>query len=351
MDLSTISADLILKIPETSPENLYSNDSDKAKSEYHTLSKRFHPDTDLLNPKLHDVFRHIKKLYDVALVKIKTATWETPFKYQLHVAGKVMQRAYRVKHKFELGTMYVGDIAVTYVVKPEFEHLFNNAVEIINGLKYPTEDIKKQIRPIMPNIETSFKADEGLVLVIRKSPDFLLLRDVLTYRNFLDIKQVAWIYGRLCNICCYLHLATSVNHNAISPETIFVDTVTHQVALLGGWWYASNNVKKQLLGLPEYSVLHGYPSIMRTKMPDQKNDLTLSKAVARDALGDVYGSKLRHNSAIPKSLIEWFNTPTGGSAQKEFVAWEKVRDTAFGPRKFVRMEVTAKELYPESFLG
>jgi hypothetical protein len=200
------------------------------------------------------------------------------------------------------------------VIKPEYEILVNNAKTIIGNLKYPTTDIKTQISPIMPEIETSFKADEGLILVIRKTPDFLLLRDILNLQEALDPRHVAWIYGRLCNICCYLHLAADVTHNAINPETLFIDPVTHRVALLGGWWYASNNQKKKLLGIPEYSVKHGYPSVMRTKLPDLKNDLTLTKAVARDALGDVFGSKLRHNIAIPKELTEWFSSPCVGES-------------------------------------
>lgn len=345
MPTNNLTAEQILKISQ--PEQLFSNDFGSAKVEYHALSGEWHPDANL-GRDTSDVFVHIKQLYDIALTKIGTIHWNAYHKFTLTKKnGSILTRNFHSKHQFELGDCYIGDVAVTYVVKHDFEQAYQNAISMINALPYRDAKVRAMISPLMPNIETTFEAEEGLVLVIKKSKNVLVLSDILRYLSKIDEKHTAWIFGRLMNICCYLQFVAKITHNSINPETIFIEPTMHSVHLFGGWWYASPISAPQLLGVPKYTIDHGYPSIMRTQKPDFKNDLTLAKAVARQLLGDVNGlSYLTKDSTLPKPLVEWFAQPTSGNALTDYKDWETVRDKSFGLKRFIKLCVSAKDLYP-----
>ncbi|MFX4865105.1 hypothetical protein ABTB62_20195, partial [Acinetobacter baumannii] len=75
---------------------------------------------------------------------------------------------------------------------------------------------------------------------IRKTPDQLLLSDVLSFYKTtpFPLAHAGWIINGLLNIACYLE-HSRLTHNAISAETVFVSPLRHTVHLLGGWWYST----------------------------------------------------------------------------------------------------------------
>ena len=49
---------------------------------------------------------------------------------------------------------------------------------------------------------------------------------------------------------------------------------------------------------------------------------------------------------VPKPIVNWLRLPSSGDAVKDYQIWsEKILNYAFGKRKFVKMELTSKELY------
>jgi hypothetical protein len=332
----------------TQPENLFTNDLDTATSEYHALSRRWHPDA---NPGIDtsNVFIHIKALYDTATGKIGTVYWNSYHRLILTKKdGSGLSRKFHSRHTFELGDCYVGDVAVTYVIKHDFELYYQNAIDMINALPYRDARLRAVIAPLMPNIETTFEADEGLVLVLKKSKDVLNLGDILNHFGKLSDRHTSWIFGQLMNICCYLQFVARLTHNGISPEAIFIDPAVQSAHLFGGWWYATPKTEQQLLGAPKYTVDYGYRFIKGINKPDFRNDPTLAKAVARQLLGDVNGlTYLTKDSILPKLIVEWLAQPASGNALTDYKEWEAVRHRSFGQR-FAPLSITAKDLYPDT---
>jgi hypothetical protein len=346
MAIEELTAAEILAIPTHRPDKLFDNDADAAKKQFRELAMLWHADRNH-SREAPAVFVHIKAIYDEAEKKIGTPSWTNSNKYELHIKnGRTVRRAYRVRREFELGTMYIGDAAVTYVLNKSNGQLYRNAIMHITSFKYPDAATAQQFAPMLPSLETSFEAEEGFVIVIRKTKNVLLLRDILNHLGTISDTQTAWIFSRLAALCCYLQTTAKLTHNDITPDTIFIDPIKHSVHLLGGWWYAAPIAARALLGMSAHASLYGYPA-GRTPKPDFRNDLTLIRAVARELLGDVNGIKYRTaESKYPRPFVEWLSAGTTGKAMADYQSWQKCRDESFGQRQFVVMQVDASTLYP-----
>ena len=57
------------------------------------------------------------------------------------------------------------------------------------------------------------------------------------------------------------------------------------------------------------------------------------------------GFGLDADPALPRALLDWLRTPTGGDAIADYAAWEQVRDSSLGPRRFARLETTPSDVY------
>jgi hypothetical protein len=45
-------------------------------------------------------------------------------------------------------------------------------------------------------------------------------------------------------------------------------------------------------------------------------------------------------------MVNWLRLPSSGDAVKDYQIWsKKILDDSFGKRKFVKMELTSKDLY------
>jgi hypothetical protein len=347
MAIQDLTAKELLAIPKDRPDKLFDNDADTAKKQFRELAMLWHEDINRA-PEAPAVFRHIKDLYDEAEKRIGTPAWSCSNKYEFHIKnGRTVRRAFRVKRQFELGTTYIGDAAVTYVLNGNHGQLFRNAIMHITNFKYPDAATAQQFAAALPSLETSFEADEGFVIVIRKTKNVLLLRDVLNHFGTLPDTQTAWIFSRLATLCCYLQSTAKLTHNDITPDSVFIDSVKHSIHLLGGWWYAAPIGARKLLRVSPYASLYGYPSASRTPVPDFRNDLTLIRAVARELLGDVNGIKYRTaNSTYPRPFVEWLSAATSGKAISDYQSWQKCRDESFGKRQYLVMPIDADTLYP-----
>jgi hypothetical protein len=255
--------------------------------------------------------------------------------------------SYHRKLKFELGEMYISNASVTYAVDREYEDLFNNAVEKISHFQYLDSKMEKEVSKYLPSISKVFETPKKLCLSIKKTEDLLLLKDVLEYfGGKMGPRHVAWIMGTLHNLLCYVQYA-NLSHNGISSQTYFISPEFHSGALLGGWWYS----KMILDGTPmtkvpklTYNVM---PSDLKiSKRADIRTDLELIRVIGRELLGDITGSLLGNDTNIPKPLISWLCHPSSGSAFEDYEEWDKkVLGASFGPRKFVKLDVSSSKLY------
>src|ERR1035437_3968236 len=191
-------------IAVTKPEQLYTGDAVIAEIEYRKLSRIWHPDRKPLGS--DTVFAQISTLYHKGMEKLKAGTWETPglFIYT-DLKGKKNEIKYKKHHVFELGDMYIGDYTITYLIHKDSQDLFDNAKRVIKGFKYANDKMQTEVSRYLPVIHSENETADCLVLVVKKTPDLILLRDVLDHlKGKIDPKHVAWILNTIYNLACYL---------------------------------------------------------------------------------------------------------------------------------------------------
>lgn len=357
-NLDKLSAEQLLSA--NAPESLFSRDHYEAKQEYRNLARRWHPDHHRdEGGKASNVFSHIVELYRKAEEKRAKGTWNEPYekieqetpglkKFACIKTGHVKTVEYLSARRFELGCMYIGANSVVFEVENEFSDLFHNGRRKIRGLRFQDENMAVEMSNFLPQIEDIFQTTSSQLLRIRKTPDQLLLADVLKYyaTRIEPIEHVGWILNVLLHISCYLEWS-GIAHNAISPETLFISPLRHSGMLLGGWWYAAC-CGEELKALPDRSLKFIPPDIIDNKIADTRADLELIKALGREILGDVTGRSLEADASLPEILPEWLQLPSGENAVAEYREWKyTVLERCFGEPHFVPMDLNSKDLYKE----
>ncbi len=340
-----LSADQIYNIPVTSPERLFTQTD--IKKQWQRFSRKWHPDRSTFDPS-GKVLAHIQNIYKEALKRLDSGTWKGAAEIRFNTgAGKTFRFAYRTMHEIELGKMYVAKTKLMFVVKKDYEDLFDNGIKRMKAIKYPAA-LKKEFERYFPKVKFVDKTtDIGLVAVLDKPEGAVLLQDLIDYMpdDRIDPKHVAWITSSLYNIATFLD-HTGVCHNSIIPTAIFIDPVNHAAFLLGGWWYATESGGK-LKAVPS-ALLKTLPKeVFDTKLANTMYDRKAVKGVAIACLGDptMIGSKLLMRTDVPKPMTSWVRAPSGTDAIGEYDGWYKTLKTCFGKRKFIKFDVDVDDIY------
>ena len=340
-DVSKLTAIEILAV--TKPEQMYSRDETVATIEYRKLSRIWHPDR---KPGFDNVFAQVSTLYHKGVEKLKAGTWETPGLFTFtDTKDKKFEVRYKKHHVFELGDMYIGDYTITYMIHKDSQDLFDNAKGVIKGFKYANDKMQSEVARYLPVIHSENETADRLVLVVKKTPDLFLLRDVLDHLNGkMDPKHVAWVLNTIYNIACYLKFA-GITHNSIGLDSYFISPQHHSGAMLGGWWYAAP-IDSKLVAVPARTVTYAPRDLTSKKIASMKIDSELIRATGRELLGDGNGSKLLSDPNIPNSLLNWVRTAGIGDAYKEYEEWsKKVLKDSFGERCFVELKIQSSDVY------
>lgn len=347
-DVTSLTEKEILAISPVWPEHLFTNDVEEAKRQYRRLATKWHPDK---NPDVgHRVFVHIQALYTAAEERIRNSTWRINGLLKIRDArsGTESTIRYKKSRPFELGHVYVGDDVVAWAIESQYENLVRNALEISKStLKYRDTAMKTEHARYMPTVLSVVKGKDQILVVMKKTPDQVLLRDVLEhFGGKLEPRHVAWIISGLLNINCYLNF-TGVVHHAISPDTVFIGPENHTVSLFGGWWYAARHGQR-ISVVPTRTLDYGPPDLATQKKAHRHTDSALIRATGRELLGDISGSRFAGDKTIPAAMSLWLRTGGEREAYTEYDHWyNRVLQDAFGPRRFVRMSVKASDIYKE----
>jgi hypothetical protein len=238
--------------------------------------------------------------------------------------------------------MYVGNSHITFLIEKDHKNLWDNAISMIKGLRYASDKMKQEMSRYLPTIRTTAELPKHYALVLNKTPDLILLRDIPNTIPEWD-RHVAWIISSLYNLTCYLEFA-GVTHNDISLDTYFISPEYHSGALLGGWWYSCKKGDK-LLAVPTDSYNLFPPTMRKTRVADHSLDKELLRALGRELLGDRAGTRLSINEAAPLPLINWLRCATSQPATKEYSLWDKVLEESYGKKKFMHMDISPESIY------
>lgn len=325
----------------SNPCLLFSSSEDVAKSEYKYFVFNYHPDR-CDHPKATEALQHILELYVQVLVHIKNGTWNIPGVLDLvDINNKKYRLRYKKEKQFELGKMLISDTVVAYLVDIKYKSLYDNFKAQISNFKYASKEMEKEFKRYLPEIAGTFVTNDQCVIVVKKTPDLLLLSDVLEYYDkagYPDVwdKHVAWIQSRILNLQCFLKYNNKV-HNAICTDTIFISPEYHSIALLGGWFYTVPR-KSKMLAVPDklYNLVPN--KVLTSKLSSILTDGEMGKDVCRKALGKY---------KAPKAFENWLKYGAG-KPEKDFDIWQnKILKDSYGERKFIKLELTANEIYTE----
>ena len=342
---ATLSADDILDIPEDAPERLYSG-ADAAEKEARRLEQKWHPDR-CQAPRATDVFDRLRKLQAAAKRKIAEGTWETPGLLSIRsTAGAHFELRYSRKVALEVGTMFVGRNVVAFDIPHDNLDLLEDGERQVARLSYANDAMRKEFSRYFPEVVKKVETATGALLVLKKAPGELLLQDVLEfYKGKMPAAHVAWVISRLLNMACYLELQGKVAHNAIGPDTVFISPAEHTAHLYGGWWFATP-LGAKMKAASQRLMLCAPPSVLQNKVGDTRTDMEMIQALGRELLGDPTGARLAKDASVPAALVDWLQLSTHQSAVATYKDWQsRVLIEAFGPRKFVPMDLTHDALY------
>lgn len=348
-DKINLTAEQILAVPENAPEKLFSGDLETARSEYHDLSRRWHPDHNR-DLRATEVFQHINELYRKAQELIKAGLWRGAGILKLPVSGSVAtgsacrQISYFKSVKIELGDLYIAEREVAFSVERQYADLFENARRHIASFRFANVSMRKEIERNLPREPEYLATTDSLIMILPKAPSAVMLEDLLDYLGgSMDARHVGWILSSLHNLACYFDYAGIVHHD-ISPHTFFVSPEFHSGILLGGWWYARFKGER-ITALPNRTINAAPPDVIRHKQADARVDLELIRQTGRELLRAAIGTKMNKDEKIPPAMARWINGATSGSAVTDYELWKNVLEKDFGKPRFIRLDVEPGAVY------
>jgi hypothetical protein len=336
-------AEAILKM--STPGELYSQDEQLIKIEFRNLAKQWHPDVNT-DKRAAEVLKKIKDLYDSGIDMMKAGNWTKPNYVQFRTTdGKRIGITYQKVTSFELGTAYICNQGVIYLVKKAHKRFLDNFVKRIGELKFANDAMKSEFSRCVPAIAHQFETEDHFAIRVSKTADVFSLRDVhMFYKGNLPDRHMTWILRRLYNLACFLGY-NKLAHYGLTLDNVYISPQYHTALLFGGWWYATP-YGESLLGAHQDVVNLMSPAAKKEKIATHITDLESIRQIGRELVGDKYGSVLAKNTTIPKPIIDWLLGASVKTPLEEYKLWDQTIDHGYGKRQFVEMDVSATDLYP-----
>ena len=161
-----------------------------------------------------EVFEHLAALKKEAELHIRQGRWQVPG--LLELAGRKIR--YFKTYPFELGTVYLGNSVIAYVVEKDFAPLAHRAEVAIKGLTFANDRMAAEMQPRLPQLKAAFDTERGQrVLVLGKPAGLIRLSDLIAhFGGKVDPRHVAWVMSDLLNAVCYLGAYRQIAHMGLS---------------------------------------------------------------------------------------------------------------------------------------
>ncbi len=344
LDLATLTAGDLLRIPASEPERLFTADRTAVDRAFRILASAWHPDRNG-HAQATMVFQHVAALRRAALERLRRGEWHEPGCLTLAARdGRTYRLHYLRRRPFELGDLHVGAGSAAWIVERAHDDLVDAALRRIGDFRFADDTMRGAVSRYLPAVTRTVDAAERRAVEVRKPADMILLADLLQHvGGSLDARHVAWILSELHCFACWLEWA-GLTHNAIAPDTVFVSPAHHAVGVLGGWWYATP-AGARFKALPARTLNLAPADIIRRKTADARVDLDLIRALGREMLGRATDAAAARGSRVPAALDAWLDLAANGSARADYALWQRVLTDAFGARRFTPLNVRVKDVY------
>jgi hypothetical protein len=342
--LMSLNASALLKIKN--PVALFPSNKDGVDQVRRKLISKWHPDrmADADRTAANDVVAHLNFLSDRALGQLNSGVWGAAFFKTVETSGSNLTFGYyKTEDCPDFATIYYGKTKVWFEVKPGNDDLL--ALWERNRKKWktlPNPDMAKDV-----NLAKATDLDYGFrplpnkgVLIFLPTPGLLCLKHVLL-KGPLPTEHVAWILTRLYELASLMQIQGVVNLD-LSTKSVMINCTTHGVVLIDGLQYCESLGKKPL-AIPSRTA-RLCPSLAAKGTTLMNHVLTLIKELGKECLG-AKSNAMMLSSGAPSQLKKWLAEPAGVDALKELSKWKTVRDLAFGPPKWVPLNLSMEDIY------
>lgn len=254
--------------------------------------------------------------------------------------GETIEIVYLTKQKTDLCTMYVAKKHVIFLFEKEHEEYLKRYKEMVSGIRYPNEEMEKELSNYIPKLVTNCRLADGRhLLAIEKKEGVYPLRML----GILIDRHVAWVISRLENLCCLLDY-NDIVLNALTVDNLFVDPANHQLYLYGGWWFAGFRASETAGASKDVM-----PYLVKNALGQNRNrhetDLQSLRALAIKLLGYANAEALKEDGLLPEPFKKFLQEDCEDNARADFAKWDIVLEQSFGQRKFIPLAVTEEEIY------
>jgi len=343
-DPVTLSADQILGIPLQAPERLFSGEASLAKRQFRALAALWHPDRNS-GRQAGRVFAHITALYREVEEQIGEGAYRGAGAIRLtRTDGSTCQLRYLRRHAFELGDLYVGRSVLLYLIDPVHRHSYDRARRMAASFRFASPDMRAEVQRYLPSVESAFETADKLVLVLKKPPETVFLRDLLDHLGGrIDPRHVAWMISGLLSFCCYLEFSGLV-HAAVSLDALLVSPPRHSTLIPGGWFHAYG-AGARIETVPARTYEWIPKTLLKDRIATPRINLELVRVTGRELLGDISGAALPWDKSLPRPMVDWLNYPSARDAFTDYELWHEVLKDSFGARRFVELPVREADVY------
>lgn len=319
--------------------DIFEPDINSVKSTYFTLSKICHPDI-CREEDAYEAFTKLNTMYHEALAALQNGNWQSKYLVRIKtIDNKTLEVRPQYSYDFECGKCLVGTSHVLYVFDKNKEKFSTQYINRVAAIDFAHKEIALKFKHFLPEIFKVYETiEKEKVVVLNMRPEVVPMRPVV--ENFFGRKvpprHLAWMITRLLNLCCcfkYMGGGGCV-HNGITLDNMFVDLTNHDIYLYGGWQYAVKDGEKMIGTTKEiFDVMP--PAVKANKIASPVTDIESVKLFGRTLM----------TPETPPALVEYFNSGSSSDALAELKKWEKVLTSAWGERKFIKIDWTLDKIY------
>ena len=301
------------------------------KAAFRKLAAQWHPDHNHA-PEASDVMAHLTEMKGRALHRS-----DRPFELFVREDGTSFKMEYLRTMQGQGCRVFVGATNIAYFVPQSADDLGRKAAQ--HRWKYLNSEMEKEVARFISPMTRQEKLKNGRLLVFRRNPDQILMRDLIDLDGPIEPVHATWMISRMVNLACYLEWA-KLAHCAISPEFLLVSLDQHSVALTGPLLYGASFGTRPS-AVPARTLKVANWLINKQENADIRVDLALIRETALDLLGERGGARLRSNPAMREEITNWLLTPSAKTAVADYQGWEIAR----GDRRFAHYGKTAQGIY------
>ena len=325
----------------------FTRSKDELKTQYKALSLKTHPDRGGSVEQFQQLQDDYKMLQDVI---DQGKPWDYNNELSWYDNGTTTRFKYANKVEINggVGIEYIGKTNLISVIDPNALDLAENAISIMKHLASnlgPTPKIVEQNADLFP-VGMTLKNGSVNYTAVRKPIEYFpldvalkLIPDTLT-----SPEHVAWCVGRVLHILCTLNYA-KIMHGGLHTSSIYVNLDTHELALLSGWFY-SRRFGEKLVALPVKSLPYMPDAMKNDKLASKELDMSCAYRTILDICG--VNSPKQLIGKFPDPFVEFLKFPFRGDPFDLYKEWERVRESSFSKRIFVKIDST---IVHEKFYG